>query len=204
MALGPSLRFVVLVIGSLSLVAPGGVIQDPIGTRWGYSGPLLMFFAVLRWAVINVLAIEGSWTGAGHAARLPPNEGGFMRTPNPGSDPHPDRTDDEEPARSMLVKYHFAGTCGEFVPRITVHRAGSTGRAGGHALVMRLRAISGSSIGQRRGAAMSASSGEKRRRKRDRQFLEFYDTLSLRATVAGVGGSIALLLFVVARSVFSS
>jgi hypothetical protein len=55
-----------------------------------------------------------------------------------------------------------------------------------------------------RGAAMSASSGEKRRRKRDRLFLEFYDTLSLRATVAGVGGSIALLLFVIARSVFSN
>jgi hypothetical protein len=54
-----------------------------------------------------------------------------------------------------------------------------------------------------RGAAMSVSSGEKRRRKRDRQFLEFYDTLSARATVAGVAGSIALLLFVVARSVFS-
>lgn len=51
---------------------------------------------------------------------------------------------------------------------------------------------------------MSASSGEKRRRKRDRQFLEFYDTLSVRATFAGVGGSIALLLFVVARSLFSS
>jgi hypothetical protein len=54
-----------------------------------------------------------------------------------------------------------------------------------------------------RGVGMSASSGEKRRRKRDRQFLEFYDTLSVRATLAGVGGSIALLLFVVARSVFS-
>ena len=54
-----------------------------------------------------------------------------------------------------------------------------------------------------RGAAMSVSSGEKRRRKRDRQFLEFYDALSARATVAGVAGSIALLLFVVARSVFS-
>jgi hypothetical protein len=50
---------------------------------------------------------------------------------------------------------------------------------------------------------MSVSSGEKRRRKRDRQFLEFYDTLSARATVAGVAGSIALLLFVVARTVFS-
>lgn len=51
---------------------------------------------------------------------------------------------------------------------------------------------------------MSASSGEKRRRKRERRFLEFYDTVSMRATVAGVGGSIALLLWVAARSVLTS
>ena len=49
---------------------------------------------------------------------------------------------------------------------------------------------------------MSTSSGEKRRRKRERRFLEFYDTVSMRATVAGVGGGIALLLWVAARSVF--
>ena len=48
------------------------------------------------------------------------------------------------------------------------------------------------------------SSGTKRRRKRERRFLEFYDTVSIRATIAGVGGSIALLAWVAARSVFSS
>jgi hypothetical protein len=51
--------------------------------------------------------------------------------------------------------------------------------------------------------AMSGS-GEKRRRKRDRRFIEFYETLSVRATIIGVGGSIALLAWVAARSVFSS
>ena len=49
-----------------------------------------------------------------------------------------------------------------------------------------------------------SSSGVKRRRKRERRFLEFYDTISIRATIAGVGGSIALLAWVAARSVFSS
>ena len=47
------------------------------------------------------------------------------------------------------------------------------------------------------------TSGEKRRRRRDRRFMEFYETLSVRATVVGVGGSIALLAWVAARSVFS-
>ena len=49
-----------------------------------------------------------------------------------------------------------------------------------------------------------SSSGLKRRRKKERRFLEFYDTISIRATIAGVGGSIALLAWVAARSVFSS
>jgi len=53
-ALGLSLLFMVLVLGSLSLVVLGGVIQDWIGVRWGYSGPLLMFFAVFRWVVIGI------------------------------------------------------------------------------------------------------------------------------------------------------
>jgi len=47
------------------------------------------------------------------------------------------------------------------------------------------------------------SSGEKRRRKRDRRFIDFYETLSMRATIVGVGGSIALLAWTAARSVFS-
>jgi hypothetical protein len=49
---------------------------------------------------------------------------------------------------------------------------------------------------------MSASSGEKRRRKRERQFLDIYDKVSTHATVAGVGGSIALLVWIATRSVF--
>jgi hypothetical protein len=51
---------------------------------------------------------------------------------------------------------------------------------------------------------MSASSGEKRRRKRERQFLEFYDALSIRAAIAGVGGSLVLLAWFAARSVLQS
>ena len=53
-ALGLSLMFIVLVLGSLSLVVLGGVIQDWIGSRWGYSSPLLTFFAVFRWVVIGI------------------------------------------------------------------------------------------------------------------------------------------------------
>lgn len=49
---------------------------------------------------------------------------------------------------------------------------------------------------------MRVSSGQKRRRKRERRFLEFYDTLSMRATLLAVGGSLALLAWVAARSVF--
>ena len=49
-----------------------------------------------------------------------------------------------------------------------------------------------------------SGSGEKRRRKRDRRFIEFYETVSIRATIIGVGGSIALLAWVAARSVFLS
>jgi hypothetical protein len=49
-----------------------------------------------------------------------------------------------------------------------------------------------------------SSSGMKRRRKKERRFLDFYDTISIRATVIGVGGSIALLAWVAARSVFLS
>ena len=48
-----------------------------------------------------------------------------------------------------------------------------------------------------------STSGMKRRRKRERRFLEFFDTISIRATIAGVGGSIALLAWVAARSVLS-
>ena len=48
-----------------------------------------------------------------------------------------------------------------------------------------------------------SGSGMKRRRRRERRFLELYDAVSVRATIAGVGGSIALLAWVAARSVFA-
>ena len=51
-ALGLTLLFVVLVIGAFSLVVLGGVIQDWLGRRFGFSEPLLMLFIVFRWLVI--------------------------------------------------------------------------------------------------------------------------------------------------------
>jgi membrane protein len=41
-----------LVLGSFSLVVLGGMIQDWIGVRFGYSAPLLIAFAALRWVII--------------------------------------------------------------------------------------------------------------------------------------------------------
>ena len=51
---------------------------------------------------------------------------------------------------------------------------------------------------------MSASGGTKRRRRRDRAFLQFYETFSLRATIAAVTGSIAFLAWVAVRSVVAA
>lgn len=56
-ALGLSVMFLVLVVGSLSLVVLGGVMQDWIGTRWGYSSPLLGFFRIFRWVVIGAALV---------------------------------------------------------------------------------------------------------------------------------------------------
>jgi hypothetical protein len=88
-----------------------------------------------------------------------------------------------------------------FFPPRAAHRAGPAEERPGHFPVMVLmQDVFG--CGTTRGVVMSATSGEKRRRKRERQFLDFYDTMSMRATVAGVGGGIALLLWVAARSMF--
>lgn len=59
-AIGLSIMFGVLVIGALSLVVLGGVIQDWMGARLGFSTPLLVFFAVFRWVII-VLALTLSF-----------------------------------------------------------------------------------------------------------------------------------------------
>jgi membrane protein len=55
-AIGLSILFGSLMLLTLSLVVLGGIVQDWIGNRFGFSGALLMFFAVLRWVII-VMAI---------------------------------------------------------------------------------------------------------------------------------------------------
>lgn len=51
-ALSLSLLFGVLVLGAFSLVVAGGVIQDWLGRRFGFSPTLLGFFVVFRWVII--------------------------------------------------------------------------------------------------------------------------------------------------------
>lgn len=53
------LLFVILVIGSLSLVIFGGVIQSWLASSIGWSRPLLMFFAALRWSIIGISLLLG-------------------------------------------------------------------------------------------------------------------------------------------------
>ena len=53
------LLLVVLVIGSLSLVIFGGVVQSWLASFIGWSRPLLIFFATLRWIIIAALLLLG-------------------------------------------------------------------------------------------------------------------------------------------------
>lgn len=53
-ALGLTLMGGTLIVTALSLVVLGGVVQDWIGNRFGFSGALLLFFAALRWIIIIV------------------------------------------------------------------------------------------------------------------------------------------------------
>lgn len=66
-ALGLSLLFLVLVIGASTLVVLGGVIQDWLGARFGFSTALLTAFAAMRWVIIvSALALGFSllyWLG---------------------------------------------------------------------------------------------------------------------------------------------
>ena len=48
------LLFVLVVIGSLSLVIFGGVVQSWLASMIGWSQPLLIFFATLRWVIIGI------------------------------------------------------------------------------------------------------------------------------------------------------
>lgn len=54
-----SIVFGLLVLGALSLVVLGGVIQDWMGARFGFSDALLMFFAGFRWLVIVLALLLG-------------------------------------------------------------------------------------------------------------------------------------------------
>lgn len=51
-----SVLFGALILGAFSLIVLGGVIQDWIGNRFGFSPALLTFFVVFRWIII-VLAL---------------------------------------------------------------------------------------------------------------------------------------------------
>lgn len=51
--------FALLVIGSLSLVIFGGVIQSWLASMIGWSRPLLIFFATMRWVIIGVALLLG-------------------------------------------------------------------------------------------------------------------------------------------------
>jgi membrane protein len=58
-ALGLSLLFLLLVIGAFSLIVLGGVVQDWLGARFGFSPALLAFFATLRWMLIAAALLLG-------------------------------------------------------------------------------------------------------------------------------------------------
>ncbi len=51
------LFFVVLAIGSLSLVILGGVLQSWVASLIGWSQPLRFFFAALRWVILAAAAL---------------------------------------------------------------------------------------------------------------------------------------------------
>ena len=58
-ALALSLLFGVLVLGAFSLVVIGGIIEDWIGNRFGFSAMLLTVFTLFRWAIIVLALLLG-------------------------------------------------------------------------------------------------------------------------------------------------
>ncbi|MCB5177536.1 YihY/virulence factor BrkB family protein [Microvirga lenta] len=58
-ALVLSLLFGVLIAGAFSLIVLGGVLQDWIGNRFGFSSVLLTVFASIRWAIIVLAMLLG-------------------------------------------------------------------------------------------------------------------------------------------------
>jgi membrane protein len=53
------LLFVLLMIGSLSLAILGGVVQSWLASIIGWSRPLLLFFATLRWMILAIALLFG-------------------------------------------------------------------------------------------------------------------------------------------------
>ncbi|WP_167784746.1 YihY/virulence factor BrkB family protein [Ramlibacter rhizophilus] len=80
-AIGLSILFVVLVLLAFSMIVLGGVVQDWIGNRFGFSQALLTFFVVLRWVII-VLALFGAFVITYYYA---PNTEQRLRYVLPGS-----------------------------------------------------------------------------------------------------------------------
>jgi membrane protein len=80
-ALGLTLLVGSLMLGALSLVVLGGVIQDWIGNRFGFSTGLLTFFAVLRWVIIAAAVL----TAFGLVYWLAPNVDQRFHFITPGS-----------------------------------------------------------------------------------------------------------------------
>lgn len=58
-AIGLSLLFGVLVVGAFSLVVLGGVVQEWLGSHFGFSQALLVFFALFRWVMIVLALLLG-------------------------------------------------------------------------------------------------------------------------------------------------
>lgn len=54
-----SLLFGLLIIGAFTLIVFGGVTEDWIGSRFGFSEVLVMFFAAFRWVVIVLALLLG-------------------------------------------------------------------------------------------------------------------------------------------------
>jgi membrane protein len=54
-----SIMFGLLILGAFSLIVLGGVMEDWIGSRFGFSEILLTFFAVFRWVMIVLALLLG-------------------------------------------------------------------------------------------------------------------------------------------------
>jgi membrane protein len=81
-AIALSLLFSALMLVAFSLIVLGGVVQEWIGERFGFSQALLAFFAVLRWVII-VFSLQLAFALTYHLA--PNIEHGRFRLVNRGA-----------------------------------------------------------------------------------------------------------------------